>query len=150
MIIKKASERDFDSIRQLNQRLVAHESKYDSLMRLADDGYARWLSKKIRDDNTLFVVAKEKGKVIGYQLSWLENRPYMTEMIGYLCEGFVEEEHRRKGICSMMLGETMKWFKDKGISVIEADINSGNEISVNFLKTSGFFEKGKRMRIEIQ
>ena len=150
MIIKKASASDFDSIRQLNERLLSHESRYDPYLKPADDDYDRWLSKKLRDDNTLFVVAKDSGKVIGYQLSWLENRLYMNGMIGYLCEGFVDENHRRQGICRKMLEETMKWFKDKGVSVIEADINSGNEISIDFLKSRGFFEKSKRMRVEIQ
>lgn len=150
MIIKKASASDFDSIRQLNERLLEHESKYDPLLKLADDGYERWLSKKLRDDNTLFIVAKDGGKVVGYQLSWLETRPYMKEMIGYLCEGFVDEDHRRKGICRRMLEETIQWFRNKGVNAVEADINSGNETSVNFLKSSGFFEKSKRMRAHIQ
>ncbi len=149
MIIKKAGERDFDEIIQLNAKLVGHESKYDRLLKPADDGYARWLLKKLRESSTLFVVAKDSGKIIGYQLSWLESRPYMKEIIGYLCEGYVEDGYRRQGICKLMLEETMKWFRDNRINVIEADINSGNEVAVNFLKSAGFFEKGKRMRIEI-
>lgn len=149
MMIKRASERDFEGIRELNTRLVQHVSRHDQLLKLADEGYARWLHKRLSDGNSLFVVAREKNVVMGYLLSWIEYRPYMKELIGYVCEGFVDEERRRQGVCTQMLNEAMVWFREKGIKVVEVDVHQDNEDAVAILQSLGFSEMSRRMRLEI-
>ncbi len=88
-----------------------------------------WMKRKLAKENAFLFVAEYDGKIVGYIFGWIERRSknyWKTSKYGYICDLFVKEEYRKKGIGKALLKEAEEWFKKRGISKIFLEVYFDN------------------------
>jgi ribosomal protein S18 acetylase RimI-like enzyme len=141
--VRRAGERDLDSIVELVVRLKRLNSEFDPLLKVRDDIYTQvrnWLSGFMNDKNRLLLVAEsDDGRVIGVLVSEVRERLfYEPRMEGVIMDFYVMPEFRRRGIGKMMMDEAIKMLREMGAHVISAEFPAQNQISVAFYRKYGF------------
>ena len=101
-------------------------------------GYATFDVKYIRDKmkRDYFVVADEGGIIGCVRLSIVD---IDLAEIRTMC---VDEGHRKKGIATQLMNETMKISKAKKIRKLITRTKADNKIAINFFKKFNFVEEG--------
>lgn len=121
MIIRKAEQRDLESLGRLGAMLMQTHYDFDRLrflapMQDAQRGYASFLGSMLASSEACVLVAEEDGAVAGYvfaalePLSWKELRG----PAGFIHDVAVAEAARRKGIGLELMEAAMTWLRDHG------------------------------------
>ncbi len=79
-----------------------------------------------------FIVAENKGKIIGYAIGQLKNNS------GEFISLAVRPEFRQKGIGKELTNFLINHFKEKGGKEISLNVRTGNKIAISFYKNLGF------------
>jgi len=150
MKIRKVTEKDILNIVILNRGLREHHKKIDSYYsdkNNADDIWAEYAEKCLKNENTAFYLAEEDGRSIGYIKGKIVERPpvYETTRIGEVASAFVIEEYRNKGVMQKLIEKLFEWFRSKNIKYVELNVDSRNEIGVKTWRNLGFEEFQLRM-----
>jgi len=90
------------------------------------------LSAKLRQEPELFVVAEDRGEVVGTALGGWDGRR------GWIYHLGVARSHRRRGVASAVIKELEKRMAEMGIPKVNALIYPSNSASVEFFKRAGF------------
>lgn len=146
--IRHANEGDLQQIVRLSKKLGRDESALDDMVSPLPSQFQNpsWILKNIKGENTVVFVAEVDGKIVGYSLGWVSHPWSYRTKRGYICDCFVEEPYRRRGIGKALIKAMLEWFKGKCVECIEADVYSNNIPSLMFFKTLGFEEVFKRLR----
>lgn len=153
--IRKAEKRDLDAIGALATKQVNYHVKIDGYYKKSSVARSKrikkHLSKTMKKKTTLFLVAEDNGKIIGYFIGFIvKSSPYLIPTrIGKISEAYLDNKYRRRGIGSKMVKEYIKWFKKNRIKYIELYVDSRNLIGVSAWKKFGFKEYMKRMRMDL-
>ena len=90
-----------------------------------------------------WIVAEEKGKIIGFGQAWIKNKDTgITESV------YVNERYRKKGIGKKIMGDMIKWLKGKKLKYIESSAYIKNKPSVKLHEKLGFKPFLIRMRFK--
>ncbi len=90
-----------------------------------------------------WIVAEEKGKIIGFGQAWIKNKETgITESV------YVNKRYRKKGIGKKIMGDMIKWLKTKKLKYIESSAYLRNKPSVKLHKKLGFKPFLIRMRLK--
>ncbi|MEM3730384.1 MAG: GNAT family N-acetyltransferase [Candidatus Bathyarchaeia archaeon] len=146
--IRKACPEDLSAIVGLAKELSKSESIMDPMItpvsRFQDP---EWILKNIEKDNAVVFVATFNNEVVGYVLGWVSQPwDYKFER-GYICDCFVKEDYRRRGVGKALCREILKWFRSKNINCVEADIYTNNVASIKLFRSLGFEEVAKKFRL---
>ena len=90
------------------------------------------------EDTTVFFLAKDGEKVIGY------GGMYTVLDEGYVTNIGVLPEYRRKGIGSKILKELINFSIEKSLSFITLEVRVSNVAAIELYKTFEFNEVGRR------
>jgi len=138
---RKASEKDLQSLVELNTRLKRLNEEFDPLLRVRADIAEKsmeYFSEALRSPNSLVVVAEDEGKVVGFIKADIRERIfYEPRMEGNIVEFYLLPEYRRKGVGATLLDYTIKLLKEKA-EIITAEFPTLNEIAVEFYTKLGF------------
>jgi len=144
MIIREATEKDEEKIKELIKKLHAFEIPMEELYVAKPDTADRnlmFFKHKTKNNNGTIFVVEIDDKIIGYAVCWIERRPtylYKVDKIGYISDVFVEEPYRGRGIGSALLGKILEWFKNKNIKYVELSVLAKNEKAKKFYEKHGF------------
>ena len=91
----------------------------------------------IRED-TLFLVAEEKGEVLGY-----------CGIVAVMDEGdvvkvAVAKKSQNQGIGTMLMDELIRTAADQGVTRLFLEVRAGNPGAIHLYKKSGFVQTGIR------
>ncbi len=151
IIIREATPKDLLNIVKLAKELIKSESDIDPMVNpLSKFQDSEWILKNIKGDKTVVFVAEYNGEIIGYTLGWVSQPWDYKSSRGYICDCFVKEEYRRKGIGAALCKAILNWFINRNITCIEADIYSNNTASLEMFKSLGFKEIAKKLRLIIK
>jgi len=94
----------------------------------------------MKTEDGLVLVALDKGQVVGYSLSEINEPPKGSkrDKYGYISHMAVTASYRRRGIGEKMLDEIMKWFHSKNIDRVELGITAKNQVAYSFWEKHGF------------
>lgn len=150
--IRHAKEEDLHQVVKMSEKLGKDESTMDFMISSLPSEFQdpKWILKNIRGKNAAVFVAEVDGKIVGYSLGWVSQPWAYKGKRGYICDCFVENAYRRKGIGKALINELIQWFIDKGVECIEADVYSKNAPSLMLFKTLGFEEVFKRLRLAVK
>ncbi|MEM3695113.1 MAG: GNAT family N-acetyltransferase [Candidatus Bathyarchaeia archaeon] len=145
--IRKAGPEDLSAIVGLARELSKSESAMDPMVtpvsRFQDPA---WILKNIEKDNAAVFVATFNGEVVGYVLGWVSQPwDYKSER-GYICDCFVRENYRRRGVGKALCQEILKWFRSRNVNCVEVDIYADNVASIELFRSLGFKEVAKKFR----
>ncbi len=80
-------------------------------------GYAWFLDTQLRLDEVAVFVAEQNGEVLGYIYAGIEpqNWKELREQAGFIHDVAVEEQGRRMGVATALVGAAMEWFRERGM-----------------------------------
>ena len=96
---------------------MLHEKKIDptyySTSKDARKRFVEFAREKIGDRDSRLLVATADGKIVGYILGWVKERPpvFKLRKVGCIFDLLVIEEFRRKGIGKKLVREMLAWFE---------------------------------------
>jgi len=152
MEIRKARLKDVDGITELWKRMISYHrryetSKFEKLKPGADRTLRKFVIGNIRGRNGLVLVAEDRGKLVGYCMSFIKkNVPiFRIERTGYISDLYIREKYRGSGIASQFKKHTFRWFKKKGITHASIEVYFENKASWNIYRKWGFGENHVRL-----
>lgn len=152
MKIRKAKPEEVGQIADLQQDLMLHEKKIDStfydISKAARKRFIEFAKKKIENRNSRLLVAIADGKIVGYIMGWVKERPpvFKLKKVGYISDCFVAEKFRGKGIGDKLVQRMLAWFKIKKLNYAELVVTSRNKLGLTVWENLGFEEYRKIMR----
>lgn len=148
--IRRANERDIQVIMQFAKELSAKESTSDPMVMPVSKFQDRdWLMKNILAENSIVFVAEREGALVGYVLGWIDRPCDYRGQRGYICDCFVSEGYRHKGIGTGLCNAILEWFREKGVWCVESDVHPENHESIKMFEGLGFKEVSKRFRLSL-
>ncbi|HHT9119175.1 MAG TPA: GNAT family N-acetyltransferase [Candidatus Hypogeohydataceae bacterium YC41] len=93
------------------------------------------LRKRLSNENCVYLVAKEKEKVVGYVFAWL------TEGVGDIHWFAIDKNYRGKGYGHQILERTLREFQRKGCHEGRVFIYPQDTPAYRLLEHLGFFQK---------
>lgn len=103
---------------------------------------APWSEKALLDalqnEVSLFLVAKEKGTVVGYiGISVILDEAYVSNIA-------VTSRARRKGVGAALLGEAERLCRKRNCSFLSLEVRESNSPAISLYEKQGFSVCGKR------
>lgn len=91
----------------------------------------------VRDD-TLFLVAEEKGEILGYM------GIMMVLDEGEITNVSVSRKARRRGVGRALVAEMIRQMENRGILVLHLEARKSNEAAIALYQSFGFVKDGER------
>ena len=142
MIIKKATIKDFEKLKDIKLESKKDEMKYsDSLKPLSKtiDIYFEYFKAELRKKNSAVFIALEKqpiGIIIVTYFKPLRISKFPKK--GYISNLYIKKEHRKKGIGKKLLDISLKWLKQNNVKYISLEIHLENKNALKFYRNLGF------------
>jgi ribosomal protein S18 acetylase RimI-like enzyme len=134
MKIRKVTAKDFEEFFNLEKEFHELEKKLgkkDELIRLykspTKNKQKKRFNKWLRRKNSLFIVAEEKNKMIGYLYGYLEPIFSSKTKTGYIEDLIISKKFRKKGIATKLHNKFIKWLNKKRIKWITLDVSWVNK-----------------------
>ncbi len=137
MIIRKAKISDIDQIilvfKDYETASVSYLPKKYKMMRNKkkplEEHIRKALLKDFKTKNSIFLVAEDKGEIIGYIFGEIrdDSHPlYNYPKGGELNDIAVRKKHQGKGVASQLWKELLKWYKSKNCEIVTLNVNANN------------------------
>lgn len=153
MNLRKATINDLKDIQKLNKMLFDLEySKYDNTLNVdwpySEDGI-NYYKDSIENKTTL--VCEDNNNIVGYLIGEL-NTEYSYNNIkqAEMCNMYILEEYRGKGIGTKFFKEFKNICKNNGIKEIKLVASYDNKDAIEFYKKNSFKEKEITFKINVE
>ena len=143
MKIKKATIKDFESLKRLKILSKKEELNYSPSLRplsKTKEYYFRYLKSDLKDKERAIFIAMEDKKIIGMILGkYYKPIPISKfKKKGYISNLYFDKKYRKKGIGKKLVMQTMRWLKKQGVAYISLEIHSKNLATQRLYKKFGF------------
>ncbi len=130
------------SAKSLRIEPLAEEHLNEILAIEKESNGAPWSERSFRNEishpNGVFVVAKDRDRVIGYAGAWfVVDEAHITTVA-------VDPGHRRKGIGRLLTIHILNAAKEKGMACSTLEVRAGNEAAIKLYEALGFVSTAKR------
>jgi len=141
--LRRARPEDIESVAVLWVEMMREHAERDPRFAFTDDAetaYAEYARGMLENPDTALFLAEEEGRTIGYILALvLDNPPvFCLKRYGFIGEMVVNRAHRRAGVGRMLWERANRWFKRKGVSVVQLNVSGVNREGKAFWKSVGF------------
>lgn len=141
--VRPARSDDLDAIVALWRDSMAVHADRDPSFRPRAEGhlaFKRFVAARIGAPDAAVVVAEVAGKVVAYGVCVLRTRPEYFEpaLHGLVTDLDVAATHRRMGLGERVLEALCGWLRERGITRVEAEVVTANELSTGFWSKRGF------------
>jgi N-acetylglutamate synthase-like GNAT family acetyltransferase len=141
-IIRKAEEKDIPEIIKLLFKLTSYERE---ILNMSPPDIKEVESRVnldfIYDNGIEYYVCEIEEKIIGV----IKVEKILNEI--KLSEAYVEKEHRKKGIMTLLFEKCVEWGKKEKIESIYLTIVEGNEMAYNYWTNLGFYKSELRSKL---
>tara|TARA_B100000745_G_scaffold158544_1_gene103756 strand:- start:2918 stop:3364 length:447 start_codon:yes stop_codon:yes gene_type:complete len=128
------------------KKLLKMHVALDGYYKVPEDGFLEDMLKK----DTISFVALKDGRPVGFARGrCVIDPPDKIESFVILNDMFVEEEHRGKGVGTLLLEAFGEKAKEEGAKKIELHVDVRNEIGLKAWEASGFEIHQYRMKKDI-
>ena len=143
--IRLATPADLPALGRLGALLMRAHYEFDPQRFMdpgtdAAEGYAWFLGKQLKDDDSVIFVAEDGGKVVGYvyaalePISWKELR----DACGFIHDILVEESNRRAGTATALMNAATEWLRERGAPRVILGTADKNERAQRLFAKLGF------------
>jgi len=152
--IRKAKAADIAFVIGLWQGMMEETGEAESRLEAKEGGeviWARWAGERMRDENSLVLVAEKEGRLIGYCMGCIEKALpiHKTKEHGYISDVYVEESERGKGLGAELARRALDFFRERGLQAVQITVAVKNEKAQEFWKKLGFADFTRRMWIDL-
>ena len=95
---------------------------------------------EVGKENSIFVVAENKGQVFGYAGLWM----VMDE--AHIINVAIDPEHRREKLGERLIVHILKEALEQGATCATLEVRVGNEAAIGLYSKLGFTECGRRKK----
>ncbi|MFH1971301.1 MAG: GNAT family N-acetyltransferase [Patescibacteria group bacterium] len=151
--IRRANIRDLDTLLNWGKLLWDVEKDFEKELVFNARQARNHYIKELESDNSLFLIAEQERKPIGYLYAFVKDKPYYLSNSGKYCELeviYIEEKARGKGIAKLLVDKCLDWTKEKHAQYINAGIYAGNITSQKTLLKQGFYNYHRTLRRDIR
>jgi ribosomal protein S18 acetylase RimI-like enzyme len=127
--IRYSNEKDLQSLVVLAEEFIPREA--DSKKRLDV------LKRALRNPNYELLVAELEGEIVGFIDQWIIHDFTHGARLSYITNLYVSSRHRRKGIASKLLQETIKNAENIEVSEIHVTTRFDNKPAIDLYKKHG-------------
>lgn len=134
MEISKLTQKDIKEISDFIRKIISHTKYYSIEARKAEVERFKpqSLLKELKEKNNLYLIAKDKSKVIGFCNGYYEAGLFWIDWTG------VDKSYRRNGVAIKLLEFLENKLKRQGIHKIWCDCRTSNKESKALLKKLNF------------
>ncbi|MFQ5956210.1 MAG: GNAT family N-acetyltransferase [Candidatus Brocadiales bacterium] len=93
------------------------------------------VKKRLKDEHSVYLVAKENGKTVGYMFGWV------LEGVGHIHWFSISKKFRGKGYGHKLLEKTLSEFEKRQCYESRVFAYPEDRVTCNFLESTGFVEK---------
>jgi ribosomal protein S18 acetylase RimI-like enzyme len=152
--IRRARPDDVDALTKLWKEFIDFHTPLDAFFTRSENGhehFAEFVQENLDNPDWLILVAEGDDEVVGYCISLVMQYPpvFEVERYGFVQDIAVTESHRRAGVGTMMLEDTLEWFRTSEVSRIEVHVSAANPVSQAFWRKHGFNPYIDRLAREI-
>ena len=127
--IRSASEKDVQILVKLAEEFIPGEA--DAKKRIVV------LNQALKNPNYELLVAELEGEIVGFIDQWIIQDFTHGAKLSYIHSLYVSSKHRRKGIASRLLQETIRSAKDRKVSEIHITTRFDNKPAISLYKKHG-------------
>jgi GNAT superfamily N-acetyltransferase len=104
------------------------------------DRYANWLPERVTDSRSVFLVAVEAGKPVGYAVSTIEPEVpiFWVPECGWIHDIWVQPEHRDRGLARELVRATIRRFDVLGVRQLRLHTGTFNDAARKLFAAEGF------------
>jgi len=148
--IRRAGSGDIDEITRLWVHLQADNAMLDSRLLASGEAMNRfrdYAAGVLETKHTACFLATESGKVIGFTLGQIHQRPTLAlGDCGYITDLYVDPDHRLRGLGRALYHALRDWYHSRGIISIEVQIVRASSGSQAFWRKMGFSDFLRTLR----
>ena len=138
--VERLAEGDYSHIKPLLVELhmgeQVHYSDHPQLSRVDIERHLEDVPAAFRGENVIYAVRDEVGEIVGF--CWIVLYDPGTGLEGEVAELYVAEEHRGRGIARMLVGEAVKLFAERHVTLGYVWTRPDNESAVRLYRSAGF------------
>jgi ribosomal protein S18 acetylase RimI-like enzyme len=138
--VERLAEGDYAHIKPLLVELhlgeQVHYSDHPQLSRPEIERHLEVVPGKFQGENVIYAVRDEVGEIAGF--CWIVLYDPGTGLEGEVAELYVAEEHRSRGIARMLVGEAVKLFAERHVTLGYVWTRPDNESAVHLYRSAGF------------
>lgn len=155
MLIRHARLSDLDQLAHLWRELAdlhANLAPEFALTSNAEQLWRKHFATVIEDAQRCVLVAEQEGVLIGFINGSLQQNPpiFVEQYVGEIASAVVTAGYRRRGIGKQLYRELARWFRERGVSVIQLDAAAANPVARAFWQKMGFGDHLLRLRTELE
>lgn len=129
--IRKATENDFEKVYPLFEQLWPNKELDKNALRIV-------FNRGVNSDTDELLCLDYSNELIGFCAYAIVNNLWLAGYISYMYAMVVDEKHRGKGFGTMLIEESIKDSKDKGLKRLELDSGFHREKAHEFYMKLGF------------
>ena|SRR5579863_4828719 len=123
----------------------------------ATDMYRGWLTARITDSRSVFLVADasratEPNKLAGFLVGTVEHELpiYRLTEFGFIHDLWIEEDYRNEGLARQMVTLALERFRAIGVSQVRLDVVTNNAPARKLFAACGFRESVVEMLVTFE
>ncbi len=152
--IRRARREDVDRLTLLWRELMDFHVALDPHLGLGRDAEWHWRGSCLewmQDNDWCVLVAEEDNHLVGFMTGSIrETAAILPEpRRGMVQDAVVTARSRRYGIGEQLYRELAKWFRERGVAVVELNAAAANPVSQAFWHKMGFGDYLLRLRTEL-
>ena len=131
VIIRSAFKDEVDILDKMFAKLLDMDRSHDANLKsgLTMQGF---FSKRIDDENSIFLVAVADSKIVGYLYGYIQDdNKVKQELESYIESIYIEEEYRTQGIGTMLIEHFELEVKERDVKYIFIDNKVNNIVARN-------------------
>lgn len=153
--VRRARKSDLEALGQLGATLARAHHEWDPrrffVHEPADQGYAFWLGRELRNRRAVVLAAELEGRVVGYAYGRLEDRDWssLRDACGVCIDLMVDPATRKKGVGTKLCVALLDTLRAKGAPRVVLQTASRNQRAFRFFRSFGFRPTMMEMTIEL-
>ena len=152
MDVEIQTTHDYQELARLNESVQTwhHQHYPDEFKSYNRSEVESAFENLLQGKNVFAFLAKAEGEAVGYILGYIRTRPdsafQYEKRIFNIDQIAVLESYRKSGVGQQLLEVALGLAEEKGISEVQLDHWSGNELAERFFSKHGFIYFNHRMR----
>jgi GNAT superfamily N-acetyltransferase len=144
MLIRPATPDDVPAVLPMVAKICALHETWDNakygFLPNPEQGYERWLKRLATQERSVFLVAEDEGRLLGFVVATVEKEipVYRLEEYAFVHDLWVEAEYRKQGVARELVMQTVERFQNLGVKQIRLDTVAINEAARRLFASCGF------------
>ncbi|MBW4670791.1 MAG: GNAT family N-acetyltransferase [Cyanomargarita calcarea GSE-NOS-MK-12-04C] len=144
MLIRPATPDDVLAVLPMVAKICALHETWDNakygFLPNPEQGYERWLKRLATQERSVFLVAEDEGRLLGFVVATVEKEipVYRLEEYAFVHDLWVEAEYRKQGVARELIMQTVERFQNLGVKQIRLDTVAINEAARRLFASCGF------------